>query len=99
MENIYHIVSAADWAQFEGKTVYFADSLATEGFVHCCTQSQVAGVLERFYAGQSNFLLLQINPTKLTSELRYEAVSDSPEAFPHIYGVINMEAIEIVESF
>ncbi len=96
MGNIYHIVTAAAWSPFKGKSNYFADSLAIEGFIHCSTKAQVAGVLERYYVGQSNLLLLKINPKKLTSELRYEAATDN-ELFPHVYGVINFEAIEAVE--
>lgn len=97
MENIYHVVTSESWAQFKGKTEYFADSLATEGFIHCSNQQQVEGVLERYYTGQSNLLLLQINPAKLTSKLVYEAPANGTELFPHVYGTINFDAIEIIE--
>lgn len=95
MEYIYHVVTTLAWKEFEGKVVYFSDSLATEGFIHCSKEKQVAGVLERYYKGQSNLLLLRINPEKLNSELRYEVATDN-ELFPHIYGTINLDAIEEV---
>ncbi len=91
---IYHIASRADWQSAHKSGSYTADSLAAQGFIHCSKAEQVAGVLARFYAGQSGLVLLVIDPQKLTSDLRYEPGSDKPdELFPHIYGPLNLEAV------
>lgn len=90
---IYHIVPAETWQNFENKAAYVADSLQTEGFVHCSTEAQVAGVLARFYAGVPNLLLLHIDEQKLTCPLKYEPAPDASGLFPHVFGPINLAAV------
>lgn len=89
---IYHITTAAQWTAFEAADHYVADSLASEGFIHCSTDQQVAGVLDRYYTGQTGLVLLHIAPHLLKSELKYETATDN-QKFPHIYGPIHKEAI------
>ena len=57
---IYHITTAAAWEKAQLEGTYRADSLAIEGFIHCSTQDQVAGVLDRYYKGQTNLVKLTI---------------------------------------
>jgi uncharacterized protein (DUF952 family) len=98
---IYHITSRQAWQEAQQRGDYRADSLETEGFIHCSTQSQILPVAEKFYRGQTGNLLLMIDPALLTSELRWEPPSGGApppgvpegEPFPHIYGPINLEAI------
>ena len=63
---IYHITTAAAWEKAQTEGAYTADSLATEGFIHCSTQDQVAGVLDRYYKGQTNLVKLTIEKSKVT---------------------------------
>lgn len=80
---------------------YRAESLETEGFIHCSTRAQVLPVVEKFYKGQGTLLLLLIDPSHLASELRWEPpTGGSPppgvpegEMFPHVYGPINLDAV------
>lgn len=93
---IYHIAHATDWQVARQHGSYVAPSLATEGFIHCATVTQVAGVAARFYRGVPNLVLLSIDTARLTAEVRYEAPAeapDSPERFPHVYGSIPLAAI------
>ena len=92
MSRIYHVVSMEHWAKFAGKPTYEADSLQREGFIHLSEQGQVAGVLDRYYRGVPDLLLLHIDPAKLTNELRYEETTNG-EQFPHVYGPINKDAV------
>ncbi|MCU0335554.1 MAG: DUF952 domain-containing protein [Chitinophagaceae bacterium] len=71
--------------------------METEGFIHCSDAHQVAGVLQRFYAGQTGLLKLQIDPARLESELKYEGASDVNEKFPHVFGPIPVAAVIGVE--
>ena len=96
MNKIYHIVSAADWAKFDGEQTYEADSLRSEGFVHLSEQQQVAGVLDRYYRSVPDLLLLHIDPARLMHELKYEAATNG-ERFPHVYGPINKDAVVDIE--
>ncbi len=90
---IYHVVTTANWKAALAQGYYEADSLATEGFIHTSKENQVKGVLERYYQHQTNLLLLHIDETKLTAELRYELAPSVNEEFPHIFGRLNIDAV------
>jgi uncharacterized protein (DUF952 family) len=98
---IYHITSRTAWNQARQRGDYRAESLETEGFIHCSTDQQVIPVAEKYYKDQKDLILLVIEPDRLTSDLRWEPPSEGslppgvPEGalFPHIYGPINLEAV------
>ena len=93
---IYHVVLPAVWERFKTKPSYQAESLTTEGFIHCSYASQLEGVLERYYSGVERVLILTIDTDKLLSKLVKEP-STNNELFPHIYGRINHNAVIDVE--
>jgi len=98
---IYHITSRSAWSEARQSGEYRAESLDTEGFIHCSTSSQVLPVVEKFYMGQAKLLLLMIDPSLLSADLKWEPPSGGtpppgvPEGdlFPHIYGPINLDAV------
>ncbi|MFP5042546.1 chorismate synthase [Parasediminibacterium sp. JCM 36343] len=90
---IYHITTQAAWEAAKEKGYYEAASLAIEGFIHCSTDEQVKGTLERFFAGQTNLVKLVIQPEKLANPLKYEIAPSLNIAFPHVFGTINLESI------
>ncbi|MFN6962450.1 MAG: DUF952 domain-containing protein [Pyrinomonadaceae bacterium] len=92
---VYHVVLPEVWDDFRGAW-YEADSLATEGFIHCSFAEQLDGVLARYYSGEPRVKVLEIEPSKLISKLIVEP-STGGESYPHIYGPINREAIVAVK--
>jgi uncharacterized protein (DUF952 family) len=90
---IYHVVTKKNWQAALAQGWYEADSLSQEGFIHACKKHQADGVLERYYVGVQNLLLLHIDETRLTAPLKYEMSPTVSEEFPHIYGAINIEAV------
>ncbi|HAV78444.1 MAG TPA: DUF952 domain-containing protein [Anaerolineae bacterium] len=98
---IFHITTRTAWDEAQAKGEYTAESLATEGFIHCSTLAQVLPVADNFYKGQSDLVLLMIEPTLLSPTLKWEAPSGGtpppgvPEGdpFPHVYGPINLNAV------
>ena len=88
---IYHIVLANVWDNFSGP-LYEADSLGTEGFIHCSFAEQLDGVIGRYYRDADEIVILEIDPTKLSSKLVVEP-STGGENYPHIYGPINIDAV------
>ena len=94
---IYHVVNKSNWQKAVQQGFYEAESLATEGFIHTSKVHQVAGVLDRYYKGQSNLLVLHIDEHKLTSPFTYEIAASVNEKFPHIYGPLNLDAVLKVE--
>ena len=95
MRTIYHLVTRRAWEK-DADHPYRAESLASEGFIHCSFAAQVAGSANRFYADAAELLLLHINAERLSSPLREEA-SGTGEIFPHIHGPLNRDAVTTVE--
>jgi uncharacterized protein (DUF952 family) len=57
-------------------------------------------VANSIFANQSGLVILEIDPSKLKPEVRWEAGTDkTDELFPHIYGPLNLEAILSVFDF
>jgi uncharacterized protein (DUF952 family) len=93
MPIIYHITTESDWKQAKENGFYESPSLKNEGFIHCSQEEQVEGVLERYFADKSNLVKLVIDTDKLTSQFIYEWSPSNTETFPHVYGVINTDAV------
>lgn len=93
MPIIYHVTTAAAWNTAKEKGYYETPSLKEEGFIHCSQESQVQGVLERYFSGQSNLVKLVINTDLLTSRFIFEWSPSTADTFPHVYGAINLEAV------
>ena len=106
-ETILHITSREAWETAQEQGQYTAPSLTSEGFIHCSTRAQVLQVAEKFYKGQAGLILLVIDSTRLSSGLKWEAPFDGApppgvpvsDAFPHIYGPINLDAVVQVIDF
>jgi uncharacterized protein (DUF952 family) len=90
---IYHVVTQTLWKAALTQGYYEAESLEKEGFIHASEESQVTGVLERYYQNETDLLLLHIDENKLTSEVKYELAPSVNETFPHIYGIVNIDAV------
>jgi uncharacterized protein (DUF952 family) len=93
---IYHIVLPEVWERFKNRPSYQADSLATEGFIHCSYPSQLEAVLKRYYSGVEKVLILKIDTEKLLSKLVKEP-STNNEMYPHLYGRLNHSAVVDIE--
>lgn len=99
MSMLYHICNATDWQDAQQKGYYAAESLHTEGFIHFSKQNQVLATAQLFYKGQQGLVLLCINPAKLEAEVIYENTMGGEELFPHLYGQLNISAVERVADF
>src|SRR5438309_1826518 len=100
---IYHVASAQDWQDAQEEGEYRISTrgwtLEEEGYIHCSQASQVEPVANRFYRGAAELVLLTIDPARLRSELRYDAVPGWDEPFAHIYGPLNTDAVIHVSRF
>ena len=90
---IYHIVNSEDWYEYDQQAGYKLQSLQEEGFIHCSERKQVLGTYRRYFNNKEPLTLIEIDPLKLESELKLEGGQHNDGLFPHIYGVINKEAI------
>jgi uncharacterized protein (DUF952 family) len=100
---IYHVCPRALAEDALAAGIYSAPSLASEGFIHFSRAHQVGGVLERFFAGRTELVLLVVDPTRLSAPLRYEPpapvagwhapTAASDDLFPHLYGPLDTHAV------
>jgi glutathione S-transferase len=95
---MFHMALPADWEAAERAGDYRISTrgvtLEQEGFIHCSFEDQVVGVANRFYADIDEVVLLHVDPSKLTAEVRHEAPAPGiPEVFPHVYGPIALSAV------
>ena len=101
---IYHIVTESDLRAHVSGDIYTPASLEDLGFVHCALQSSVIAVANDYFGGAAEpVLLLEVDPERLISEVRYEAPAPiegggtahlvPATLFPHVYGPINTQAI------
>jgi len=97
MATIFHITTVDEWDEAGKKGYYETASLKEEGFIHCCQEEQVADVLKRYFEGMQNLCRLEIETDELTSPFYYEWSPTIANTFPHIYGIINLDAIKNVQ--
>ena len=93
MTIILHITTEAAWQTAVAAGAYRADSLASEGFIHCSTVDQALMPANEIYLGRTDLILLIIEPSRLTAELIYEDCYTTGQQFPHIYGSLNLDAV------
>lgn len=96
---IYHITPLDDWLAARLTGSYHPESIDQEGFVHCSTREQVLATAERYYAGQTGLVLLEIDTTRLAHPLRFEDSYGHGDRFPHLYGLLNLDAVARVLRF
>ncbi len=99
MTLIYHITTEVAWDTAVSQSSYHPDSLHNEGFIHCSTKEQILIPANERFKGQTNLILLKIETNLLTSQLVYEDCYQSGIAFPHIYGALNVDAVQGTVAF
>ena len=88
---IYHIAIRAEWEPQADESTYAPNRYQEDGFIHCSEQHQLQLVAESNFQGRVDLVLLELMPTRLEPETRYEQGGE--EKFPHIYGPINKDAV------
>lgn len=96
---IYHITTADAWEDAQQRGEYRAESLATQGFIHCSDGDQVIRVANAVFAGEKGLVLLEIDPDKVMAKVVYENLDGGSELFPHVYGPIALQAVVGVSAF
>ncbi len=115
MNLILHITTRSDWEtavstlrpssvepssrQAVSNPPYAAESLQTEGFIHCSTPAQAVYAAHEYFKGQSGLLLLCIDEDLVEAEIMYEDCYETGMKFPHIYGPLNIDAVLGVVDF
>lgn len=99
MRTILHIATAAEWEKAKTAGSYTADTLASEGFIHCSNSHQVTTVANTRFWGRDDLVLLCIDRNTVKAEIRDENLEGGENLFPHIYGALNIDSVVEVFSF
>lgn len=89
----YKVMTTAEFAamraagRFDGSAADRAD-----GFIHLSTAAQLAGTLDRHFAGKNDLVVLAVDLARLADAVRWEP-SRGGQLFPHVYGALPMDAV------
>ena len=92
-EQIYHIVPIDQWRQAEIKGKYEPAGYATDGFIHCSYLHQLIRVANYNFKGRTDMVVLNISRSKTECKVIDENLEGSQELFPHIYGILPIDAV------
>lgn len=102
MTTIYHLTSRKEWKYALATGDYRTKDLERDGFTHCSTLEQLMPVAMEFLPKRRKISILVIESTLLTSQLKWEKSDEAPpgvdrgEKFPHLYGPLNIDAVQKV---
>ncbi len=90
---IYKILRQTEWqaARAGGKLTGAPVDIA-DGFIHFSTAKQVRETAARHFSGETNLILLAIDPELLGTALQWEP-SRGGDLFPHLYAVLPLDMI------
>jgi uncharacterized protein (DUF952 family) len=81
---------------------YAADSLESQGFIHCSTPEQVAVPATALVRGRQDIVLLVVDESRLPKQVVWE-LGDPPDPggmlFPHVYEPIPVAAVVAVHDY
>ncbi|WP_199034320.1 DUF952 domain-containing protein [Glycomyces salinus] len=103
MTELLHLTERPRWeaalasGRYEGSTR--GVSLAEQGFIHCSLAHQLPAVAEFVYGDHprpEELVVLVIDDGRVDVPIRYEAMEEGGEEYPHIYGPLKVEAVSEV---
>jgi uncharacterized protein (DUF952 family) len=97
-EAMFHLTTPGEWAVAQRTGSVVPAGFATEGFVHCSTGAQLAGTVERHFAGQPELVLLRLHPTEVEADLRWEEGRPG-EHYPHVHRPLRLTDVAEVISW
>ena len=89
----YKVLTAAEHAELAAGGVFGGSAVdRADGFIHLSTASQLAGTLDRHFAGHEGLVVLAVDLAALGPAVRWEA-SRGGALFPHIHAALPIEAV------
>jgi len=94
---IFHICREEEWKAARIRGEYIANSLETEGFIHCSKRGQLLQVVNRVFKHQKDLGVLCIDPELVSAQIIWEFADG--EVFPHVYGALNLDSVVSARNF
>jgi len=90
---VYKIMSAAELQQMQRDGVFQGSPAdIADGYIHLSCGSQLAGTLDKHFSGVDDLMLAAVDLSRLGETVRWEPARGG-ELFPHIYGVLLLDAV------
>ena len=89
----FKIFTADQWDQFKTDGVFHGAPIdVADGYIHMSTADQYAETLTKHFAGQAGLVIAEIDLSGFGEALKWE-ISRGGALFPHLYGVLSMDAV------
>ncbi|WP_019216600.1 DUF952 domain-containing protein [Legionella tunisiensis] len=95
MTFVYKILTVEEWNAFE-ESGSFEGSVndKKDGFIHLTFEHQYPAILEKFFKGINEVVLVEIDSRLLEKDtLKIEANKPGGEKYPHLYSILYMKAV------
>lgn len=90
---VYKVMSAAELKQMQRDGVFRGSPAdIADGYIHLSRGCQLAATLDKHFSGVDGLVLAAVDLSRLGDTVRWES-SRGGELFPHIYGVLPIEAV------
>ena len=90
---VYKVMSAAELKQMERDGVFRGSPAdIADGYIHLSCGRHLAATLDKHFSGVDGLVLAAVDLSRLGDAVRWEAARGG-ELFPHIYGVLPIEAV------
>jgi len=90
---IYHLARRADFERAHEAGRYDgAREDSADGFMHFSTADQVVESAARHRAGETDLMLVAVDPDRLGGALRWEPARNGA-LFPHLYGPLSLDTV------
>lgn len=80
---LLHVTTEAEWSRAQGDGAY---PCPADGFIHLCTDAQLAFVLARHFPGRTDLRVLRLDVDGM--DVRWERSEPGMEPFPHLYAAL-----------
>ncbi len=96
---ILHCMKKVLWEKRKQQAVWGYEEIEKDGFIHCSTVEYFHRVAPNFQDVSEDLVLLCMDEAKLSAEIRFEDGDHCGRAYPHVYGLINNDAVTAVLPF
>lgn len=94
---IYVLMSPSTLRQSTDSGVYAPESLESEKFIHASPTNQLTRIANKYYTGNDTVHVAVVRKSKVAAPIKWEPATGG--LYPHIYGQLNMDAVERTMTF
>ena len=90
---IAHCMRKNKWNEIKDEDYWGYQDIEEEGFIHCSPIKYLWRVLPNFEDVKDELVIICIDEDKLEAEVKYEDDDNCGRNYPHVYGIINNDAV------